>query len=326
MKTKTATFFYFLVTLSFVLSACGSTQSELVTQTFVAETPIAALSTPTATSRITPTLSPTSTATFAVLPTFVISSATSDPTDFIDPSGVPMRLVPAGKFMMGSDNGRDDEKPVHAVYLNAFYIDKYEVTNARYKACVDAGLCAPPINNSSNTRTMYYSNPEFDDYPVIYVNWFMAWDYCEWRSSRLPTEAEWEKAARGVGDRTYPWGDGIDQSIANYSQGPVDQSIGDTTMVSNDYEIGKSPYGVYDMAGNVWEWVADWYSETYYQSSSYSNPLGPDSVPDGEEYRVLRGGSWYLSEYDLRVSNRYGKNEGLNNFSVGFRCAMNVTP
>ncbi len=115
------------------------------------------------------------------------------PNEITDLKGVPMRLVPAGNFTMGSER-YDNEKPIHEVYLDAYYMDKYEVTNALYKACVDAGVCDPPKNSSSNTRSSYYGNSQYDDYPVIYVDWNMAKTYCEWRGAGLPTEAQWEKA------------------------------------------------------------------------------------------------------------------------------------
>ena len=225
-----------------------------------------------------------------------------------------MQLVPEGEFTMGSDNGDPDEKPVHAVYLDAYYIDKYEVTNARYKACADDGVCQPPQSTSSNSHLNYYGNSEFEDYPVLYVDWDMARIYCEWREAQLPTEAQWEKAARGVGENLYPWGNSIDETFANYNN-----NLGDTTTIGN-YEKGKSPYDVYDMAGNVWEWVADWYSDSYDQSSPAENPLGPDSG----QVRVLRGGAWEQDEYSVRVTYRLKSLPSDVHFTYGFRCARSV--
>jgi len=223
-----------------------------------------------------------------------------------------MRLVPSGEFLMGSENGREDERPVHKVYLDSFYIDKYEVTNALYKACVDARTCDSPKQASSNIHSIYYGNPEFDNYPVIFIGWNMAKTYCEWRGARLPTEAEWEKAARGTDGRTYPWGEEINPTYANYGY-----NVGDTTPVGF-YERGKSTYGVYDTVGNAWEWVNDWYGKTYYQSSSTSNPLGAESG----QYRVLRGGSWYINKDDVRSSSRFGGDPEESFYvGIGFRCA-----
>jgi formylglycine-generating enzyme required for sulfatase activity len=215
-----------------------------------------------------------------------------------DPAGnyIPMRLVPAGGFTMGNDDLSNREKPAHQVYLDTFYMDKYEVTNALYKACVDARVCEVPKIIRSTTRDSYYGNSQFDDYPVVYVDWYQASAYCEWRGARLPTEAEWEKAARGTDERTYPWGEGIDCSKANSRDIIQDKyCVGDTTEVGS-YESGTSPFGLYDMAGNVWEWTADWYD-------AYRGNIVPDSNY-GTTYRVVRGGSWRYGGNLLRVSYR----------------------
>jgi eukaryotic-like serine/threonine-protein kinase len=230
-----------------------------------------------------------------------------------------MMLVPVGNFSMGSDTGENDEKPMHTVYLDAYYVDKYEVTNKLYKACVEAGVCQPPVKTSSVTRASYYANSQFDNYPVIYVDWNMANAYCEWRRARLPTEAEWEKAARGTDGRIYPWGANIDCPFANYSGSEKGACVGDTTPVGS-YANGVSPYGVYDMVGNVWEWVNDWYSETYYQSSPTENPLGPDSG----QGRVLRGGSWYSNDLDVRSASRDRYDPTSPNDNIGFRCSRSL--
>jgi formylglycine-generating enzyme required for sulfatase activity len=257
-------------------------------------------------------------------------SATSEPTEDVamtvspplpeitDNQGAVMVLVPAGDFPMGSSNGLADEKPIHSVYLDAYYIDKFEVTNALYKVCVNAGACNPPIHTGSFTRNSYYGNVQFDQYPVVYVDWNMANTYCEWRGAHLPTEAQWEKAARGTDARIYPWGREADCQKANY-QGTGNGCVGGTSKVGY-YEGGKSPYGVYDMAGNVWEWVADWYSEAYYQTSLSSNPTGPDFGLS----RVLRGGSWNRGEYEIRASERNKFKPDYYNFDIGFRCASSL--
>jgi formylglycine-generating enzyme required for sulfatase activity len=209
----------------------------------------------------------------------------------------------------------EDEEPPHTVSLEAYYIDIYEVTNALYAVCVDDGSCQPPTNFGTDTRPSYYGNPEFDYYPVIYVDWGMANTFCDWRDARLPTEAEWEKAARGTDGHKYPWGDEVDESHANYNN-----SIGDTAE-AGDYDSGISPYGVYDMAGNVWEWVADYYSDTYYRNSPFENPLGPDS---GTEH-VLRGGSWYDTADLIRTTVRLKEPNPVDN-NFGFRCARDANP
>jgi formylglycine-generating enzyme required for sulfatase activity len=235
------------------------------------------------------------------------------PTEILDTKNVPMRLVPAGAFTMGSDTGHGDEKPVHTVELPAFYMDKYEVTNLFYKACMDSSICTLPGSSMFQPSDNYYDNPLHDNYPVAAVDWNQAKTYCEWRGARLPTEAEWEKAARGTDDRTYPWGEGIDATFANYEL----NGGGDTTEVGK-YEKGKSPYGLYDMAGNVHEWVADWY-DIY--------PGGdPKTLSDCRQCRVMRGGSFPNNPYSLRVSERHWNDPSHRNGNVGFRCAKDAAP
>jgi formylglycine-generating enzyme required for sulfatase activity len=226
------------------------------------------------------------------------------PTDTPAPSAPGMVYVSAGEFYMGSDEGHNDERPMHTVYLNAFYIDKTEVTNAQYRKCVEAGACDTP------GKTTYYDNANFAQHPVVYVNWYQAEAYCQWAGKRLPTEAEWEKAARGTDGRTYPWAEGIDCDHAQY-----DECSGETVPVESKPK-GASPYGALDMGGNVWEWVADWYGEDYYSQSPGRNPPGPDSG----EHRVLRGGSWFHPAHFVRCANRFGIYPDYRCNFVGFRC------
>jgi len=277
------------------------------------------------------TSSPGSEATGTFIPTLSLSptpypteTATGIPNEVTE-QGAAMLIVPAGEFKMGSENinARADEKPVHTVYLDAFYMDKYKVTNVLYKMCVDAHGCAPPKYMNSYLRPTYYGDPAYINYPFIAADWYAAKTYCEWRGARLPTEAEWEKAARGADQRTYPWGEDIGPSRANYNNNNDLNYVGDTSKADH-YAGGVSPYGIYDMAGNVWEWVADLYDEKYYSSllDETKNPLGPASG----EFRVLRGGSWNSSGYALRSSYRSWLNPTNATIYVGFRCARSANP
>ena len=205
---------------------------------------------------------------------------------------------------MGSDLGPRNEEPVHEVTLDAFYIDQYEVTNEWYADCVAAGGCKPP------GCTERYGDPDKTNHPVVCVDWYEAMTYCEWRGARLPTEAEWEKAARGTDGRTYPWGeDSPNDQLLNF-----DQNVGDTTPVGS-YPDGVSPYGAYDMAGNVREWVSDWFEWEYYWTAPNQNPQGPDTA----EAKVVRDFSWSESgSYTASRDKYYTADRGP---TIGFRCA-----
>jgi serine/threonine-protein kinase len=273
-----------------------------------------------------------------------------------------MVLVPAGEFVMGSAAEEIDqllrnfpdlkrewferEIPKHRVYLDAFYLDKYEVTNARFQQFVQAtgyrttaeqagwGLVwneskkqGEKINGAS-WKAPHGSGSTIQDlemHPVVQVNWDDAQAYCEWAGKRLPTEAEWEKAARGTEGWTYPWGHQFDGRKLNFCDRNCetdwkDRGVNDGyryTAPVGRFEGGKSPYGAYDMAGNVWEWVADWYDEDYYRNSPARNPQGPESG----QYRVLRGGAWIGGQYDVRVSFRLRLIPETRFAYLGVRCA-----
>ena len=261
----------------------------------------------------TDTPSPTA-ASVLPTPTLGIGSAVIS-----DKDNMTLLYIPVGMFTMGSDNNNAplNERPAHQVYLDAYWIDQTEVTNKMYELCVSTGACKAPQTINSATAFLYYENIAFNNFPVIYVDWNMAYTYCGWAGRRLPTEAEWEKAARGADGRIYPWGNAApDSTLLNFKG-----NVQDTSSVKS-YEAGKSPYGVYDMLGNVWEWVNDWYGEMYYQNSPATNPKGPNS---GTAH-VDRGGSWLKEDPAFTVSTRDNSGPGFTSLNLGFRCAMSATP
>jgi sulfatase modifying factor 1 len=258
-----------------------------------------------------------------------------------------MVFVRAGEFIMGSPAGEglDNEHPQRTVYLNAFYIGKYEVTNEQFSQFVDATGYTTDAEKAgwgwawtgedlAEVEGADWRHPQGPgssiegrmDHPVVQVSWNDADAYCQWAGVRLPTEAEWEKAARGTDGREYPWGNSApDGSKLNYcdvnceqawKDSSVDDGYAETAPVGH-YEAGKSLYGAYDMAGNVWEWVADWYDADYYSQAPGRNPQGPDS---GDK-RVLRGGSWSSYEGDARCVDRYGGDPDVRISYFGFRVA-----
>ena len=247
-----------------------------------------------------------------------------------------MVIIPAGNFQMGSNNSTDDEKPVHSVYVDEFYMDQYEVTNAQFKAFVDANPQWQKGNIPGNyhngdylnrwTGNSYPSGKE--NHPVVYVSWYAAMAYARWADKRLPTEAEWEKAARGRSTgQKYPWGNTIDSSQANY-----DRNVSGPVPVG---KYGANEYGLYDMAGNVWEWCLDAYDLGFYARSPRRNPLAGGltlreviaTYQNVKGSRVLRGGSWNSGASNLRVAGRYGLAPSITSVSFGFRCARGtVTP
>ncbi len=271
-------------------------------------------------STFTPTLRPTNTPTNTLTPEPTPTNTPIPSPTPTFPDGAEMVFVPPGEFLMGSaaGEGYDDERPQHTVYLEAFLIDKTEVSNSQYQRCVDVGACQ---------QSKYFGDSVYNNagQPVVGVSWEDARAYCAWVGQRLPTEAEWEKAARGTGGRIYPWGNEFDGNRLNYcdSNCPSDQKdvgVSDgyaLTSPVGSYPAGASPYGILDMAGNVWEWVADWYDENYYISSPSSNPAGPGAGNN----RVLRGGSWDDNPDYVRSGARgwYSPDARFGDF--GFRCA-----
>ena len=235
--------------------------------------------------------------------------------------GMVQLAVPAGKFLMGTLTEGDwiggDEFPQHEVYLDAYWMDKTEITNAQYRICVQAGACTPPQETRSETRKKYFDDPKFDEYPVIQVDWEQANTYCSWAGRRLPTEAEWEKAARGRLGRLFPWvGEGYGVHFANF--GVDDDFPNADTSVVGSIPGGASPYGIMDMAGNVYEWVADWYAADYYSQSPAESPAGPDHGTA----RVIRGGSWTSDWVFLRTASRLSYYPDGHSNDIGFRCAQ----
>jgi formylglycine-generating enzyme required for sulfatase activity len=220
-----------------------------------------------------------------------------------------MVVVPAGEFMMGSPTGDSDEQPAHKVYVNSFSMDVYEVTVGQYAAFLQAKGIDPP----SDWKTMNQSSHQ--KRPIANVDSTDASAYCKWAGKRLPTEAEWEKAARGTDGRLYPWGNDPPTPLhANF--GKTEWNNHGVLAPVGTFEAGKSPYGLYDMAGNVWEWVSDWYDYNYYKISPSQNPTGPSSGGT----KAIRGGAWNSNPRAMRSSNRSlisPTDQGLN----GFRCA-----
>jgi formylglycine-generating enzyme required for sulfatase activity len=241
-------------------------------------------------------------------------------------------FVPAGQFLMGCapdlyrEGCDSDTYPIHAVYLDAFYIDKTEVSNAQYDACVADGACRERLHCESETRSNYCSAPQYANYPVIGVNWGRAVEYCAWAGKRLPTEAEWEKAARGTDMRKHPWGD--DDATcerANFMRGVwlyYEHCVGDTVPVDS-YPNSASPYGALNMSGNVSEWVNDWYTRNYYYTSPYFNPPGPDITVKREH--LVRGGSWTDNARSITALVRLDESEIYKTKRIGIRCVWSVT-
>ena len=273
-------------------------------------------------------------------PSIPIKPEKSDPAinrEITGKDGAPMALIPAGEFWMGSPDGEEgrDEHPQRQVYLDAFHMDKFEVTVVRY---------AEFLRSTKRSKPLYWDRVDINKHgnlPVIGVDWHDAEAYCRWAAKRLPTEAEWEKAARGTDRRTYPWGnEQPTTSLANFGKGyrktsyDEAESFGKKTFAKKStqtayekflasvesYEAGNSPYGLHHMAGNVWEWTADWYDEQYYKNIPRNNPRGPSNG----DFRVFRGGSWTNALGTLRSASRDWLTPTKRDGDIGFRCAQDA--
>jgi serine/threonine-protein kinase len=259
-----------------------------------------------------------------------------------------MSYVPGGEFFMGNTEAEVDEAlqvcreyheeclpeyftsqlPMHLVTVDSIWLDQHEVTNGQYQQCVGAGICEPP-DESVMPHDIYYSDRTYTDYPVVWVDWYQASGYCEWAGGRLPTEAEWEYAARGPEQLAYPWGDEFDGELLNYADVSCTfDFVSHTDDAYNDGNPFISPKGSYpdgaswcealDMAGNVWEWTADWFGD--YPSEPQDNPQGPFYG----EGRVLRGGCWACDRGSATTTNRNWQDPSIFGINIGFRCVISV--
>ena len=249
------------------------------------------------------------------------------PIKVIDQSGFPMVLVPAGPFVMGSAEGASDAPP-HTVTLDDYYVDQFEVTNAHYAAFLNemgnqseggkpwVQALYSEYGHLYQVDDVWLPDEGYADHPVVEVTWYGAKAFCAWRGARLPTEAEWEKAARGTDERTFPWGEDINCDYANFNECRIRESV-----AAESYSDGVSPYGAYNMAGNVAEWTADWYGADYYTNGPLENPQGPKSSPG--DHVASRGGSWYSRSTFLRTFHRNHEFTATSTLrNVGIRCAM----
>ena len=256
---------------------------------------------------------------------------TATPVTFVhEATNARMVYAQGGTFRMGNDDGDIDTKPSHLIKLDPYFIDATEVTNRQYALCVSQGGCSPPQSPNATFHPSYYGDPKYDNYPVIFVNWSQADSFCRWRGARLPSEAEWEFAAGyrpEIGEMLiYPWGDVVTEPTANFCDTnctladrnlEFDDGYNDTAPVRS-FPSGRSSIGAYDMAGNVMEWVSDWYDSGYYADSAEINPAGPATGVA----KALRGGSWLSSLDDLQVTVRGSFVPEVARANLGFRCAM----
>ncbi|NJN80002.1 MAG: formylglycine-generating enzyme family protein [Anaerolineales bacterium] len=292
---KRVRYFVLIFTLSliFILSSCASPTPDTV---FVVVTATSEASTEIPTDESVVTMEPVS----------LGGPGSGEPMKWIDSSI--LIYIPAGDFTMG-DNGFD--APIHTVTLDGYWIQQTKVTNRMYEQCVKSGSCTSPTQELGGP---VFSNPEFASHPIVGVTWDQAQAYCTWIQGSLPTEAQWEKAARGLSGNPYPWGSASPScSLLNFTN-----CTGRTSNV-NVFEFGKSPFGLFDMAGNVFEWVADWYDLNYYSQSPSANPVGPQSG----QYRVIRGSSFETDDSQIASAIRRFNEQTDSARDIGFRCAVN---
>jgi len=301
-----------------------------LTQTLAQPTSLTATPTPLPSETSSPSATPTDTLTPSSTPIPTLTptaTITPFPSQFVDDFGISMVLVPAGEFIMGSEVWNDNEQPQHMVYLDAFYIDQFEVSNTSFAEFLNAngnqieGYAHWVEADDPDLRIhlvdgVWQPDEGYDDHPINEATWYAGRAYCEWRGAQLPTEAQWEKAARGTDGRTFPWGEDPPTCDLANSSGCVFDS-----MPIDSYPDGISPYGAYNMAGNVMEWVSDWYASAYDPSSNI-NPTGP---ADGD-FRIFRGGAWFNAANKLRTTFRYAKLPVLTYKANGFRCATAPLP
>lgn len=296
----------YLVIFTLTMFACapiegnGERATEIISTDTLIKTPVT-----------TPTPIKTATAAATSVPTATVELPTSTPqTQIAETDGMVLVYIPPGEFVMGDDDS-GTSRPQHIVYLDEFWIDMTEVTSGMYALCVTAGVCIEPGITCGENST--YGIASQANFPINCVNWEQARAYCTWAGRRLPTEAEWEKASRGENGRKYPWGN-IDPSCALANVGGCE----DVVREVGSYGKGVSPYGALDMYGNVSEWVVDWYDSSYYMTSPYDNPTGPDT---GRSH-VVRGGSDFYSWLGNTVVTRSSAFPSAQADTIGFRCAI----
>ena len=244
-----------------------------------------------------------------------------------------MVLIPEGVFTMGykinnkNEWGDTDEEPVHKVFLKSYYIDRLEVSASQFSNFLNLNLKKASLYFQTGSGVtikkvgrLYSPRAGLNNYPANRVSWYGADAYCRWVNKRLPTEAEWEKSARGIDGRIFPWGDEFPTNDRVTFRRKFNKIGFKVLEMVDSMPNGRSPYGVHHMAGNAWEWVSDWYEDIYYEKSPFENPKGPDSGVS----KVLRGGNWYYKAYYMRTTYRFNEKPGVFKNWQGFRCAKDL--